>query len=77
MGGDVSTVFLAPMHSLTEVSNNLTTTSFTLKEMEMNKTYYWRVDATNTLGTTPGSVWSFKNRYLFVHHYLRGLRKRF
>lgn len=61
--GDVSysLFFGADAASLTEVANNLTTTSFTFEgEMEMNKTYYWRVDATNTLGTTPGSVWSFK-----------------
>lgn len=61
--GDVSysLFFGADAASLTEVANNLTTTSFTFEgEMEMNKTYYWRVDATNTLGTTLGSVWSFK-----------------
>lgn len=47
--------------NLTEVASDLTTTSFTFEgAMEMNKSYYWRVDATNTLGTTPGNVWNFK-----------------
>ncbi len=37
----------------------------------MEQTYYWRVDATNALGTTAGTVWSFKaGTYSFTTSYV-------
>ena len=30
------------------------------KELSAGQTYYWRVDAKNSIGTTKGTVWSFK-----------------
>ncbi|HKM94388.1 MAG TPA: T9SS type A sorting domain-containing protein [Prolixibacteraceae bacterium] len=36
-------------------------TSYVLNNLEQNKKYYWRVNAKNTTGTTPGPVWSFTN----------------
>lgn len=44
--------------AMTVVAENLTERKFT-PELEANKTYYWRVDAKNDLGTTQGDVWSF------------------
>lgn len=35
------------------------TYSYTIDQLVDNKTYYWQVIATNTLGTTEGDVWSF------------------
>ena len=48
--------------NLTKVAEGLTDRSFTLRNgnLEMNKTYYWRVDGTNSLGTVAGIVWKFK-----------------
>lgn len=37
---------------------NIRTASYTVP-VEPGTTYYWRVDAKNTLGTTEGEVWSF------------------
>jgi len=36
-----------------------TTTSFATGAMDVNTTYYWRVDEENSAGTTTGQVWSF------------------
>ncbi|MDR1343308.1 MAG: fibronectin type III domain-containing protein [Prevotellaceae bacterium] len=39
--------------------------------MTMSSTYYWRVDATNELGTTQGTVWSFRTgTYSFTTDYV-------
>lgn len=32
---------------------------YTPGELDINTTYYWRVDEINSLGTTPGDIWSF------------------
>ena len=45
--------------ALAKVAENLTAKEYTVANAEANKTYYWRVDATNDLGTTPSEVWSF------------------
>ncbi len=44
--------------AMAKVAENLTEKKYS-PAVEANKTYYWRVDATNTLGTTEGDVWSF------------------
>lgn len=44
--------------TMAKVAENLTKTEYT-PAVEANKTYYWRVDAKNDLGTTEGDVWSF------------------
>jgi hypothetical protein len=36
-----------------------TGTTYYARNVEVNKTYYWRVDAKNPLGSTTGEVWSF------------------
>lgn len=38
---------------------DLKKTEWTSNDLEANVTYYWRVDATNSLGTTTGEVWNF------------------
>jgi len=38
---------------------NQTATDYNLPALEANKTYYWRIDEKNSLGTTSGAVWSF------------------
>jgi hypothetical protein len=46
--------------NLTKIASGLTDKAYTyVSNLEMKKKYYWRVDATNTLGTTQGTVWSF------------------
>jgi hypothetical protein len=45
----------------------------TLPALPPNSTYYWRVDAVNALGTTPGETWSFRTgnpRGLVAHYQL-------
>lgn len=55
------TVYLGQSsEALTEVVKDLTETTYNLGRVEPDKTYYWRVDATNNVGTTRGEVWSFK-----------------
>ncbi len=44
--------------TMAKVAENLTKKEFT-PIVEANKTYFWRVDAKNDLGTTEGEVWSF------------------
>lgn len=45
--------------ALTEVATGLKKCEYVTSGLEPDKTYYWRVDATNTLGTTEGPVWKF------------------
>ena len=60
-GGDVTySLFLGTdAENLTEAVSGLTATEWNCTTLEANKTYYWRVDATNSLGTTPSEVFSF------------------
>ncbi|MFR9164876.1 MAG: LamG-like jellyroll fold domain-containing protein [Dysgonomonas sp.] len=46
--------------NLTSIASELTETSYFINELDEETTYYWRVDATNDLGTTTGDVWNFK-----------------
>ena len=45
--------------NLEPLATGLTATSYRYGSVEADKTYYWRVDATNDVGTTTGTVWSF------------------
>ncbi len=45
--------------SLEKKAEGLTKTEWTCTDLEANTTYYWRVDASNTIGTTEGEVWHF------------------
>ncbi|MDR2474321.1 MAG: hypothetical protein LBD45_00545 [Bacteroidales bacterium] len=59
--------------NLTQIASGLSDLTYTHTNagMVMNQTYYWRVDATNTLGTAVGTVWSFKaGTYSFVASYV-------
>jgi hypothetical protein len=38
---------------------NQTETSFSPGTLQLDTTYYWRIDEVNSLGTTNGAVWSF------------------
>lgn len=60
-GGDVTfTVYLGEdKENLTAVAENLTEKKYVTTGIEASKTYYWRVDAKNEIGTTTGTVWSF------------------
>lgn len=39
--------------------HNQVSSSFDLDMLEPNTTYYWKVDEVNSMGTTPGDIWSF------------------
>ena len=60
-GGDLTyTLYLGTdAENLTGAAQGLTATEWNCTTLEANKTYYWRVDATNTLGTTPSEVYNF------------------
>lgn len=47
------------------IKENFTTATYTLETSKtgnllVDSTYYWRVDATNSIGKTAGEIWSFK-----------------
>jgi endonuclease/exonuclease/phosphatase family metal-dependent hydrolase len=42
----------------TDVVSNQSSSTF-VPALQHGTTYYWQVDATNSMGTTPGPVWSF------------------
>lgn len=55
--------------NLTKIASDLVEKSFTytITNPKKKQTYYWRVDATNSLGTTQSAVWSFTSgEYSFV-----------
>lgn len=61
-GGDVTyTVMLGEdKEALASVATGLTKAEWdATSAVTAGKTYYWRVDATNSLGTTAGDLWSF------------------
>ncbi len=45
--------------ALEPIASGITETRLNPGTLEENKTYYWRVDASNDNGTTRGDVWSF------------------
>lgn len=45
--------------NLTSIASGLTDKELAMTDPEAGLTYYWRVDATNDVGTTTGTVWSF------------------
>ena len=74
-GGDVSydVYFGTSADALAKVGEGLTAKSFTYTEgnMAIGNTYYWRVDATNNIGTTKGDVWNFiAGSYSFTTSYI-------
>lgn len=60
-GGDVTyALYLGTSpEALEKKADGLTKTEWAATDLEAGKTYYWRVDATNSLGTTTGTVWNF------------------
>ena len=61
-GGDVTytVMFGEDKEALASVATGLTKTEWDASQsVTAGKTYYWRVDATNSLGTTTGDLWSF------------------
>ena len=60
-GGDLTyTLYLGTdAENLTEAVSGLKATEWNCTTLEANETYYWRVDATNSIGTTPSEVYSF------------------
>lgn len=45
-----------------EYRGNQVNTSFDPGPLQINRTYFWRVDEVNAYGTTPGQVWSFRTQ---------------
>ena len=60
-GGDVYyTLYLGENREAMEaVAKDLKVTQWSTNDLLPAKTYYWRVDSRNDLGTTEGNVWSF------------------
>ncbi|MBD5265851.1 MAG: hypothetical protein HDS44_02665 [Bacteroides sp.] len=61
-GGDVTytVMFGEDKEALASVATGLTKTEWDASQsVTAGKTYYWRVDAINSLGTTTGDLWSF------------------
>ena len=61
-GDDVTytVMFGEDKEALAAVATGLTKTEWDASQsVTAGKTYYWRVDATNSLGTTTGDLWSF------------------
>lgn len=60
-GGDVYyTLYLGESREAMEaVAKDLKVTQWSTNDLLPAKTYYWRVDSRNDLGTTEGNVWSF------------------
>lgn len=58
---------------LTCIASDLSEKQYVFKNagLTMGDTYYWRVDAKNDRGVTPGTVWSFKaGTYSFISSYV-------
>lgn len=47
--------------AMTKIASELTTTSHLVDALDQGTSYYWRVDATNNVGTTQGDVWTFSS----------------
>lgn len=45
--------------SMQQVATGLTKAEYAPADLQANKSYCWRVDATNAIGTTTGAVWTF------------------
>ncbi|MDE5953896.1 MAG: hypothetical protein K2G72_04350, partial [Duncaniella sp.] len=60
-GGEVVyTLYLGESRdAMNAVANNLKVTKWETKDLSAGKTYYWRVDSRNDIGSTEGTVWSF------------------
>lgn len=60
-GGDVYyTLYLGEsLEAMEAVAKDLKVTQWSTNDLLPAKTYYWRVDSRNDLGTTEGTVWSF------------------
>ncbi|GAB6010606.1 T9SS type A sorting domain-containing protein [Viscerimonas tarda] len=54
--------FGASADALTKIASGISDKNYiyTTSDLTMGTAYYWRVDATNILGTTEGAVWNFK-----------------
>lgn len=52
-------VYLGNSAATLEKKADTTAATYTINGLQENTTYYWRVDATNDLGTTTGDIWSF------------------
>ncbi|MFV0469369.1 MAG: LamG-like jellyroll fold domain-containing protein [Dysgonomonas sp.] len=45
--------------SMAKIASGLTTPSYLVSLVDEGTTYYWKVDATNNVGTTSGDLWTF------------------
>jgi hypothetical protein len=63
-GADTFDVWMGPDGSLVKVSSAQADTSYTsqLSECPTNQKIYWRIDSTNSEGTTTGDTWNFDPR---------------
>ncbi|MEJ6980886.1 LamG-like jellyroll fold domain-containing protein [Pedobacter sp. P351] len=53
-------VYFGTDSSSLEYKSDVTSASYPVTGLLENTTYFWRIDAVNSLGTTTGDVWSFK-----------------
>ncbi len=62
-GGDVTyAIYLGTSaDALEKKAEGLTKKEWQCNDLEAGKTYYWRIDATNSIGTTTGTVWNFSS----------------
>jgi len=75
-GRDVATSYIlylgaAPNPPVVDTLTEIEDTTFWYGALEGNTTYYWRIDAVNGCGKTPGDVWNFTTHDFLGFRYLK------
>jgi len=63
-GADTFDVYMGPSGALVKIADAIVPSTYTvdLEDVPKDQVIYWRVDATNNVGTTTGDVWNFDAR---------------